>query len=1178
MIRYTLTYTPSRDRILPSPTHLHVRIKNTSPIALRAAFVHGPYSLHVSAYPSTFNPHKKNDDASETALPEFEPLLKAGAHWTCKLILPESIRETGEGLVGGRRASHDSKSSQQSKPKSVTWIIEVASQILFSSHAAVHYDLLVGRDERSLSLGFSTVASHGQGGPGRIQDHAPDSPKPSGPIKGVYSRAISLIVEDTEALWDKPKLPSTEGQSSKFKLGDIDDTDKAQADTKHNDKPKRKIHLVVLSHGIHSNLGADMLFLKESIDATVRQANAERKQRRKAARDASRKTHTPSAPTGTSEAQQATATAPLSGGQETDQDHGTEDSDDEDQETTIVRGFSGNAIKTEKGIQYLGKRLAKYVLQFTYPDQPFRPMKKSKSFADRFKDDKPSDCPPSVHNGSHIHRDAESRPSLPFTFTSISFIGHSLGGLIQTYAIAYIQKHAPDFFTQVKPINFICLASPLLGLSNENPMYVKFALDFGLVGRTGQDLGLTWRAPTLAKSGWSAVMGGLTPGSKDNSNQNPNAKPLLRILPTGPAHQVLKLFRNRTVYSNVVNDGIVPLRTSCLLFLDWKGLGKVDKARRENGLIGTVAEWGWAELTGATAADPGFPLKLRLGNAINSSSANVPTEEDKVPQPPSETIANDARDSSIVEPSSEQFLQVQRLRTSETGNAVTPTPSPVAQSTNSQTSSVFDNIIDFFRPTSSSRNPKTTRAMRRGQTLKNDNQSSSETSKSMDGVSDDEASKTSRPTATRGDSLDGQFASAPPKTSIFEAASDILYPPLPSQAWITDPSVRKQTIFHDRVYHPEDIPPPPLRSMRTGRSFSTDATATLSRATSFNQSPTGPEPDIDYSRMKVEERIARAYHRDLSWRKVLVSLEPDAHNNMIVRRMFANAYGWPVVKHLCDTHFADTWAASTRDEHEPAVDRAAQTSGDTNAVGPKTDGTEVMGQAAKSPPRRKSSDMRSSPDELSHSDLSLSNKRSRVQEQQASYTQPRPSTATTPSTTHLSTNATLRISPDTATARDASGSEALHSPNQNDDSEVWDDAYFEGTEDDDDEEEGFTSTVSRIFGSAAQRADAALRGVGSPSSPNATVSSSASAQSPLHNAAGSPSVSGGSGGTSSALGLGSASAALSGADSPTTVNRNHHRGLGHVGHVATDKSTGHDAVIDGAVAVPSAVHGSPGAK
>ena len=43
---------------------------------------------------------------------------------------------------------------------------------------------------------------------------------------------------------------------------------------------------------------------------------------------------------------------------------------------------------------------------------------------------------------------------------------------------------------------------------------------------------------------------------------------------------------------------------------------------------------------------------------------------------------------------------------------------------------------------------------------------------------------------------------------------------------------------------------------------------------------------------------------------------------MVVRRMFANAYGWPVVKHLVDTHFADTYAATTADADEPGEERA----------------------------------------------------------------------------------------------------------------------------------------------------------------------------------------------------------------------------------------------------------------
>jgi hypothetical protein len=111
--------------------------------------------------------------------------------------------------------------------------------------------------------------------------------------------------------------------------------------------------------------------------------------------------------------------------------------------------------------------------------------------------------------------------------------------------------------------------------------------------------------------------------------------------------------------------------------------------------------------------------------------------------------------------------------------------------------------------------------------------------------------------------------------------------------------------------------------------------------------------------MRVEEKIARAYHKDLSWRKVLVRLEPDAHNNMIVRRMFANAYGWPVIKHLCDTHFGDTYTATTRDENEPATDRAK---GIEKPVG--KDGEHVKGQADVEPPPRPPSEMREEADEL----------------------------------------------------------------------------------------------------------------------------------------------------------------------------------------------------------------------
>ena len=191
----------------------------------------------------------------------------------------------------------------------------------------------------------------------------------------------------------------------------------------------------------------------------------------------------------------------------------------------------------------------------------------------------------------------------------------------------------------------------------------------------------------------------------------------------------------------------------------------------------------------------------------------------------------------------------------------------------------------------------------------------------------------------------------------------ILNPPIPPQSWITDPSSRARTIFHDRVYHPEDIPPPAVKRQKTkGSTFglpsnnpnnATNSASSGNAPTTANDSRHG---SLDSSTanaeavdtMKVEEKIARAYHKDLSWRKVLVRLEPDAHNNMIVRRMFANAYGWPVIKHLCDTHFADTYTARTRDEAEPARERAPPMQ---EPIDPQT-GEEVKEQTTREPPKR----------------------------------------------------------------------------------------------------------------------------------------------------------------------------------------------------------------------------------
>ena len=1110
VVRYTVTYTAAHDRILPSPQCLHLKIKNTSAIALRAAFIHGPYTLYTAAYPATFHPNAKFEDSRIHGVPEFEPNLKAGGNFSCKLNVPESVRETaGKGRSPVRAGDGDGRQGNEEdieEEKSVSWIIEVSSQVIFSNSAAVHYEILLGRDEKSLSLGFAsslTASGNGpQSQPGQVSDHQHGAGGArsardghghghhSGLAKGVFSKSIRVKVDDTASLWNTPRMPEWDDVEDDVagKEGDAgkETTDKPVLERKerqdgqgHRTKRQKKVHLVVLTHGLHSNLGADMLFLKESIDEAAKKAKVDARIRK-----AKTRTESKAAETGKPDQEEA------------------DDEGSEDEEEVIVRGFSGNSVRTERGIKYLGKRLAKYVLQMTYPDQPYKPVTKKSAvvaLSHAIKPEQPAakatskPSGPPTHEHSSIIKAPYAEKKLAYKITSISFIGHSLGGLIQTYAVAYIQKHSPEFFDKIEPINFISLASPFLGLSNENPMYVKFALDFGLVGRTGQDLGLTWRAPTIARSGWGAIVGGIgesahkkidgesAPESKPLlrilptgpahvvlkkfrnrtiysnvvndgvvplrtgliqtyavayiqkhspeffdkiepinfislaspflglSNENPmyvkfaldfglvgrtgqdlgltwraptiarsgwgaivggigesahkkidgesapESKPLLRILPTGPAHVVLKKFRNRTIYSNVVNDGVVPLRTSCLLFLDWQGLGRVEKARRENGLVGTMASWGWAELTGANSSSPaGRTFSESYASESEDTGANTPTKQGHggdVPQPsPYATVDDDARSlKSLERPLS----------------AGARHPPSTAEPTNN--AGPLASIMKFFQPAAPSASkphndhPKHTKIYKRSQTLRIGSESSSSPS-----ISTQEPSPKKAPgKATTGEeNEDPDRLSAPPKTTFFESAGDIIKPPLPPTDFLIDPSSRPRTIFHDRVYHPSDIPPPPLKKRPTSslmlRRRSSLQTSTQSTSSSDPFTPninhtdstlsthdyddtrhTNPDKDprevIDGSAMKVEEKIARAYHRDLSWRKVLVRLEPDAHNNIIVRRMFANAYGWPVVKHLCDTHFADSEAAHTRDEDESNAERAkgeheapAKDGGETN--------------------------------------------------------------------------------------------------------------------------------------------------------------------------------------------------------------------------------------------------------
>ncbi|KAK6341578.1 hypothetical protein TWF696_008649 [Orbilia brochopaga] len=974
ILRYTITYYPARDRVLPLPTSLHLRIKNTEAIPLRAAYLHGPFVLYCSVKSATFDHWSPViNPREEGGYPEFEPNLKAGATWECELPVPATMRREVMTRERERRAKpalhhrvgqrNDSYGREEEK---VTWVVEVVSQMIFSSTARIAFDLAIAREEKAL----------GQYGTGFEQ--------------GTFSNAIEFSVMNTQQIWNTPPFPgeikpqtptSPRRHAAAIMSRGLGSPRKHGAERREARGPK-KVHLVLITHGIHSNCGADMLFIKESIDKTAKELrNARRKKRR-----------------------EERASADLDGvggdlGVAPHQRHTADDDDadsDSDEEEIITRGYTGNVCRTERGIKYLGKRLARYALTLAYPDRPLPASLRSHKSGGLWR--------------SHTHNDApEPYSGTGYKVTSISFIGHSLGGLVQTYAIAYIHAHDPNFFKEIQPVNFVALATPFLGLSNENPIYVKFALDFGFVGRTGQDLGLTWRAPNVAGSAMSGFS--LMPSSasvRSEESQNPGSKPLLRILPMGPAKEVLRMFRNRTVYANVVNDGIVPLRTSCLLFLDWKGLGRVEKARRANeGPIGQVSGlvgWGLGQLTSGSSTPrrtwhrrPSLDESTLMETAPDANTdavgeapptkapvrrySNNHVEAVKPEQPTPSAFSSlwtlfKPHAGSRHERKMQKIMSRSQVLGSVSGSSSDAVVSvPGTPSTSSFQPVITEQLVDspgLMSPTPSS-------ATLLNSSMSPDTPKSSSGSGSETTVMLPEDLRGAATTAEDNPDADTyEKLMAPPRTTLLEAAGDILNPPLPPLSFLINPETRPRTIFHDRVYHPSDIPPLPLKRAHThtGRmsraasqhahdgaddmhptpqptAASTVSTATATTSTSttattttgatsttgttltagttttngglsptFPRSPTGSIRSVNGRNMKPEEKIARAFHDGISWRKVLVRLEPDAHNNIIVRREFSNAYGWPVVKHVVETHFGDTLAARMRDDEEGGVERA----------------------------------------------------------------------------------------------------------------------------------------------------------------------------------------------------------------------------------------------------------------
>ncbi|GAV54073.1 hypothetical protein ZYGR_0AK05750 [Zygosaccharomyces rouxii] len=532
-----------------------------------------------------------------------------------------------------------------------SWTVDILSQICVSAGPRVKYRLKLGTTRKS------------------TKQHDPKT----------LESCIDVQTWDTFQLWDIPP--------------------------KDSEKP---VHLVIMTHGIFSNVGCDMLYMKERIEKAASASHA-------------------------------------------------------DECNVVVRGCMNNMGKSAHGIRYLGVRLGKYVLK--------------------------------------IYEELSRR----YTVDKISFVGHSLGGPTQTMAIHYIALKRPDFFEKVQPINFIALASPFLGVANDMPLFVSFGLTIGTFGLTGRDLTLK-HTPLTSREGLATT--------DSDGEKRSLRRPIMEILPLSPAQEVLQKFQHRTLYASVLHDGIVPLRTAALLYLDWRSLAKVGQLRRQQ------------------------QQQLNRNDKENDAT-----------------------------------------QIDESGASSSPAPQSASTFTsnyNGITGVIPEAPLDkkaaaqFFMPHKLVKYRKYARAQVTD-------------SKNGDGSSDSDDQESTPPGKI---SKEEAKFNPPREASTVLAALSVLTSPLPTQEYIKDPDSRTDSVVHDRVYHPSELPPPHYQSRP------------------FYKKIIYPNESSN----KLQEEIARSWQKSMSWRKVLVDLKPDAHNNIVVRRRFVNLFGNVAVRHMAETHFGGTQA------------------------------------------------------------------------------------------------------------------------------------------------------------------------------------------------------------------------------------------------------------------------------
>lgn len=637
----------------PQRHHVSLRIKNMENITLRTFnILSGPLSFYCHVVPNNYSSEKifEPENPEENTEVVFKNEIKAGQSFNVTLLLNKNsyLEESDDGYP------------------IYSWNVDIISQIVLSRRFKVSYMILVG-DNMEVLKKF-THQNHF----GNTKSYKKNSRSETHEI--FKNEVFKVKKKTTSEIWST--LPQ---------------------------QPEQPAHLVVLTHGLFSNLTADMLYIKDSLEQKAK-------------------------------------------------------------DNLIVCGYEGNAGQTEKGVEKLGIRVAKYV-------------------KDVIKN--------SIDGGTKIDK--------------ISFIGHSLGGLIQTYALKYlISTEGIDYFTsrQIRPVNFLCLASPLLGILSEMSILITWVFDLGTLGKTGRDLTLLKRLPSI----------------KYLCNNQYKARdvfrPVLKSLPSEPLPSILGQFDNLAVYANAVNDGIVPLRTASLLYLDYEALLKTESFSPKS--------------NEHTTSEDHKSLSSNLNEQLKHKIVQIPKSLDKEEIDKARLVLEHYwKDKNFKRGRVRKWkrLSKRKYRTMMKINA-----QGLNTTDNNENESIESRLLE-----------NSSRSLYR-----------------------------------------------PPKTSAVESALNVLISPQPSYSFIFNPETRESVIFHDKYYPSKGLP------------INDKVEKSKKGCLHINKTM------FDYSEWKLQAqvKIAKQYHSlNLNWRKVLVNLPPDAHNNITVRRRFANGFGWGVVDHLCSVFF-----------------------------------------------------------------------------------------------------------------------------------------------------------------------------------------------------------------------------------------------------------------------------------